>query len=72
MGALPKRRISTMRQGKRRAAIKLVLTKTIVCANCGEPRQSHRVCAKCGFYNGREVIKPKIKKPKSSEEQPKR
>ncbi|MDP3955235.1 MAG: 50S ribosomal protein L32 [bacterium] len=72
MGALPKRRISTMRQGKRRAAIKLSLIRTVACANCGEPRQTHRVCPKCGFYNGREVIKPKTKKKKSTEEQPRK
>ncbi|MBF0625501.1 MAG: 50S ribosomal protein L32 [Magnetococcales bacterium] len=26
------------------------------CPNCQEPRMPHRVCPKCGWYNGREVI----------------
>jgi large subunit ribosomal protein L32 len=27
------------------------------CPNCGEPVVSHRACASCGHYNGREVVK---------------
>jgi large subunit ribosomal protein L32 len=26
------------------------------CPNCQEAKQPHRVCPKCGFYKGREVI----------------
>jgi len=27
-----------------------------ICSNCGEPKASHRVCASCGHYKGKEVI----------------
>jgi large subunit ribosomal protein L32 len=26
------------------------------CPNCGAARMPHRVCAKCGQYNGKQVI----------------
>jgi len=28
------------------------------CPNCGELRQPHNVCAKCGHYKGREILEP--------------
>ena len=52
----PKKRHSRQRQGKRRAAINLMLPKFVKCENCNEPRVQHAVCAKCGFYKGIEVI----------------
>ncbi len=66
MGALPKRRISTRRKGKRRRAIKLNVPKTITCANCGQLRKSHQTCPSCGYYKGKEVFKIKVKKEKKS------
>ncbi|MBC7912401.1 MAG: 50S ribosomal protein L32, partial [Pyrinomonadaceae bacterium] len=30
--------------------------QTSICPNCQEPRMPHRVCPKCGFYKGREII----------------
>jgi len=32
------------------------------CAGCGAPKVSHRVCAACGAYDGRQVM------PKKEEE----
>jgi large subunit ribosomal protein L32 len=29
------------------------------CPNCGEAKTPHRVCMKCGWYNGRQVIEVK-------------
>ena len=55
----PKKRHSRQRKGKRRAAIHLTVTQGVACPNCGEPRISHSVCAKCGFYKGQQVIKTK-------------
>jgi large subunit ribosomal protein L32 len=52
----PKRRHSKARRGKRRAHDALRVPQTVVCPNCQEPRMQHRVCPKCGYYKGREVV----------------
>ncbi|MGB7924692.1 MAG: 50S ribosomal protein L32 [Pyrinomonadaceae bacterium] len=52
----PKRRHSKARTRKRRAHDALRAPQTSLCPNCQEPRLSHRVCPKCGFYKGREVV----------------
>jgi large subunit ribosomal protein L32 len=67
----PKKRHSRARQGKRRAAIKLAVRKTVLCSNCGTPVLSHTICKNCGFYKGREVVdmaKKKKKEEKKTEE----
>ena len=61
MAPLPKRRHSTRRGGKRKAAIKLKAIGLDRCPNCGVLRIPHIVCKSCGFYNGKEVIKQKKK-----------
>ena len=55
--AVPKRRTSSARRDKRRAHDALVLPPRSRCAQCGEPKLPHRVCANCGTYRGREVVK---------------
>jgi len=57
MTALPKRRISTHRQGKRRAAQKLIPPTLVKCSHCGKSIILHRACSYCGFYKGEKVIK---------------
>jgi large subunit ribosomal protein L32 len=53
----PKRRHSKSRTRQRRAHDALRAPQTSVCPNCQEPRMPHRVCPKCGFYKGREVVR---------------
>jgi len=55
----PKKRHSRARQGKRRAAIKLSVQKTVKCENCGQQHFPHRICENCGYYKGQEVVKIK-------------
>jgi len=57
----PKRRHSLARKGKRRASIKLSVSATIACPNCGKPTLPHRVCKFCGYYKGVEVVKKESK-----------
>jgi len=64
MGALPKRRISTGRKGRRRSAIKLKLPTLVPCPDCGQPKKSHVACPNCGAYKGKEIAKQKTKKSK--------
>ncbi len=70
MTPLPKRRWSTRRQGKKRASQKLGSFTTSKCSNCGELKISHQTCPKCGFYNGKQIIKIKEKKQKHLHENP--
>ncbi|MFH0749849.1 MAG: 50S ribosomal protein L32 [Candidatus Gottesmanbacteria bacterium] len=64
MTPLPKRRHSTRRGGKRKAAIKLRITAFGLCSHCHKPKQPHTICPRCGFYDGKEVQKQKVKKTK--------
>jgi large subunit ribosomal protein L32 len=52
----PKRRHSKARTHSRRAHDFLKLKSLSTCPNCQESKLPHRVCPKCGFYKGREVI----------------
>jgi large subunit ribosomal protein L32 len=55
--ALPKRRHSHTRTRKRRSHDALSPEAFSSCSNCGEPKLPHRLCAGCGTYKGRTVIK---------------
>lgn len=60
--ANPKRRHSKARTGKRRAHDFLTRLSLSECPNCHESKLPHRVCLKCGYYDGREVVTVKAKK----------
>ena len=63
--ALPKRKHSNSRTGKRRNHDKLTALPTVKCANCGAWSRPHNACSKCGYYKGRKVdhtAKPEDKK----------
>jgi large subunit ribosomal protein L32 len=55
--ALPKVKLSKGRKGRRRSHLALGLVLLQPCPQCRRPRQPHNVCANCGYYAGREVIK---------------
>ena len=55
--AVPKRRQSKSRSAIRRAQVmKRPVPHFAPCPRCSEPRIAHRMCAACGYYNGRMVI----------------
>lgn len=62
--ALPKRRHSNARTRKRRTHDALFCAILSKCSNCGAPKLPHRVCLKCGYYNGVLIIQKKEKKKK--------
>ncbi|MBI3386082.1 50S ribosomal protein L32 [Candidatus Gottesmanbacteria bacterium] len=62
MTPLPKRKLSTRRQGKRRSHLKLSLAGLVKCPQCGTFRLSHRVCPNCGYYDGKQIV---VKREKS-------
>jgi len=62
MGALPKRKISRSRQGKRRGAIRLKKPVLVICSHCGQKKEPHQVCSYCGYYKGKQIIVKSEKK----------
>ena len=57
MGALPKRKTSKARAGKR-LSHRAVRPPTLdECPQCHSPKLPHHACPNCGTYNGREIIK---------------
>ena len=56
--AVPKRKVSSARQNKRRSNVwKMEALALVKCPKCGEYKVPHRVCKACGFYDGRDVLK---------------
>lgn len=57
--AVPKYKTSKARTRRRRAQnMKLELPTLIECANCGNRVLMHHVCMKCGYYRGKQILKP--------------
>ncbi len=55
--AVPKSKVSKQRGNKRFASNYKASVPTLVeCPQCHEMKQSHRVCLKCGYYDGKQVI----------------
>ena len=57
--AVPKRKTSKSRRGKRRSHIKFVTKNVIEDKKSGEFRLPHHVDLKTGFYRNRQVFDPK-------------
>lgn len=60
--AVPKRKVSKQRANTRFANYKATAPTLAECPHCHEMKQSHRVCPKCGYYNGVLVKEQKEKK----------
>lgn len=55
--AVPKQKTSKSRRDMRRSHDALSVNQAIEsCKNCGEPKLMHRVCMKCGFFRGLNVL----------------
>ena len=57
--AVPKRKITRSRAGKRRSHQKILSKNIIEDKKSGEYRLSHHLDLKTGFYKGRQVLDPK-------------
>ncbi len=52
----PKKKVSKARRNKRHSANSFATAPTLVeCSHCHEMKESHKVCPKCGYYNGKPV-----------------
>ncbi|MBB6479112.1 MAG: 50S ribosomal protein L32 [Spirochaetaceae bacterium] len=55
--AVPKYKTSKARSRRRRSInMKMGVDTLVSCTNCGNKIMRHRVCPKCGFYRGKQVI----------------
>ncbi|MBI2122918.1 MAG: 50S ribosomal protein L32 [Armatimonadetes bacterium] len=61
---IQKHRRSRKSGANRRAHWKARLVALVECPKCHAQMRSHRVCANCGYYAGREVIKIEEEEPK--------
>jgi len=53
---VPKKRTSSMRRNRRRAAnFKIKPANVTKCPKCKEPVMSHRACPACGYYKDAQV-----------------
>ena len=57
--AVPQRRTSKTAKRLRRSHFKLEVNGLVACSHCGAMVRSHRVCPKCGYYGGKQVLKVK-------------
>lgn len=59
--AVPRAKTSKARTRRRRGInMHLDAPQLVPCNNCGNLVMPHHVCLKCGFYRGRQVIKPEV------------
>jgi large subunit ribosomal protein L32 len=56
MGALPKKKVSRMNRGHRRAHQGIPLPQLMDCPQCGARKMTHYVCPTCGTYNGHQIL----------------
>lgn len=54
--ALQQNKVSKMKRRIRKAPERYKGIQTSKCGSCGAAKLPHRVCPKCGTYNGRQVV----------------
>lgn len=62
---VPTQKRSKSSKHKRASHFGLKKVQANICEHCKAPVLSHHACANCGFYNGKEVIKIKVKSKKT-------
>ncbi len=55
MGALPKKKLTRARRGRRIIGRTLSPVNPSYCARCRKAKLPHTACPACGFYKGRQV-----------------
>jgi large subunit ribosomal protein L32 len=66
--AVPAKKKSIFKKHQRHSAWQTLNVKRLAneialgkCSSCGAVKLSHRVCEKCGYYNGKQVLTIKTK-----------
>ena len=65
--AEPKKRATSTRSGNRRSHLAKKALKLTQCKKCKETIPSHRVCPKCGYYKGQDVLELERKENEKKE-----
>lgn len=55
--AVPKKRRSLMKRRQRKAQQALDVAQYVICTQCKNAMKPHHVCASCGYYKGKEIIR---------------
>lgn len=57
--AVPKHKTSKAKTRRRKTInMRLYVPNLVECNNCGNMTQRHRICPKCGFYRGKQILEP--------------
>ena len=56
--AVPKRKHSNSRTGKRRSHDALKPKQLTFCPKCSSALPTHVICPNCGYYMGRTIVEP--------------
>ncbi len=56
MMAVPKKKLTRARKGRRYSHAALKDPSPSICPHCGAPKEPHKVCPGCGRYRGRQVL----------------
>lgn len=55
--AVPKGKVSKARRNSRKANWKISTPSIVECPHCHDYKLPHQACKKCGYYDGKEVVK---------------
>ncbi len=66
MPPLTKRKYAKSRQRERRGHMKIETPAMDTCPQCHSAKMAHHACPACGYYAGREAVKVKTDKKKTS------
>jgi large subunit ribosomal protein L32 len=56
MGAVPRKKLTRARKGRRLASYKLKPVHAAQCSRCRGAKLPHTACPNCGYYRGRQVV----------------
>ena len=56
MGAVPNKKVTRARRGRRLTAYKLKPVHPAHCPRCRVAKLPHAACRQCGYYRGRQVV----------------
>ena len=60
MGAVPKKKLTRARKGRRLSSYKLKPVYAAICPRCRSPKLPHAACPECGYYRGRRVTQGQL------------